>query len=263
MNKEKTTGNKGITLIALIITIIVMLILVTVSITMAVKGGLFKYASDAGKGTKEKMAVEQEWANGDIIEYYLSKKDSVEKLPEYGKASKVGGILTQNAKYESGYMSAVIPKGFKVSDVAEEQTITGGLVIKDEDGNEFVWVPVEITKTDTKTSIAAMERTNWGNNNPITGLSMNYYTEPYASGYTNEEKEYYDMLESVYTYGGFYIGRYEAGSEKPRYDTENKTTEMSVKRGKYPYNYVGWGPKMNNYEGTVTWDSKDQGYGAG
>ena len=66
MNKEKTTENKGITLIALIITIIVMLILVTVSITMAVKGGLFKYASDAVKGTKEKMAEEQELASGQI-----------------------------------------------------------------------------------------------------------------------------------------------------------------------------------------------------
>jgi len=43
---------KGITLIALIITIIVMLILVGVSVTVALNGGLFKTAQDAAQGTK-------------------------------------------------------------------------------------------------------------------------------------------------------------------------------------------------------------------
>ena len=38
-------GQKGITLVALVITIIVMLILVGVSVTVALKGGLFKTAS--------------------------------------------------------------------------------------------------------------------------------------------------------------------------------------------------------------------------
>lgn len=46
-------NQKGITLIALIITIIVMLILVSVSITIAIQTGLFKSASDATKGWNE------------------------------------------------------------------------------------------------------------------------------------------------------------------------------------------------------------------
>ena len=40
-------GQKGITLVALVITIIVMLILVGVSITVALKGGLFDTAKQA------------------------------------------------------------------------------------------------------------------------------------------------------------------------------------------------------------------------
>lgn len=55
--------NRGITLIALVITIIVMLILVAVTITMAVNGGLFEYAGNAGTKTNGAIANEQELAN--------------------------------------------------------------------------------------------------------------------------------------------------------------------------------------------------------
>ena len=51
--------NKGITLIALIITIIVMLILVAVTINMAVDGGLFDYAGDAATKTNIEKEKEQ------------------------------------------------------------------------------------------------------------------------------------------------------------------------------------------------------------
>ena len=44
---------KGITLVALVITIIVMLILVGVSITVALNGGLFNTAKDAANNTQE------------------------------------------------------------------------------------------------------------------------------------------------------------------------------------------------------------------
>ena len=57
-------SEKGITLIALVITIIVMLILVAVTITMAVNGGLFDYAKKAGEGTNDATKAEQNLANG-------------------------------------------------------------------------------------------------------------------------------------------------------------------------------------------------------
>ena len=52
MNKKDfKPKNKGITLIALVITIIVMLILVIVTINVAINGGLFRYAKIAKEGT--------------------------------------------------------------------------------------------------------------------------------------------------------------------------------------------------------------------
>ena len=55
--------NKGITLIALVITIIVMLILAAVSITMAINGGLFGYAGNAAKETERARDAELELGN--------------------------------------------------------------------------------------------------------------------------------------------------------------------------------------------------------
>ena len=56
-------NNKGITLIALVITIIVMLILVAVTITMAVNGGLFTQAGKAKGDTQNAINAEKELAN--------------------------------------------------------------------------------------------------------------------------------------------------------------------------------------------------------
>ena len=57
---------KGITLIALIITIIVMLILVGVTISMSLNGKLFGYAKNATKDTKEALEHESSLTEGII-----------------------------------------------------------------------------------------------------------------------------------------------------------------------------------------------------
>ena len=64
MQKLKT--QKGITLIALIITIIVMLILVGVSVTVAINTGLFTTASGVSKNTEVSRDEELERANGTV-----------------------------------------------------------------------------------------------------------------------------------------------------------------------------------------------------
>ena len=82
MNKKTKTSTKGITLIALVITIIVMLILVAVTISMAVNGGLFDYASKATKDTKSEINREKKLADlqsgmstDDLIEYFTTEPD--------------------------------------------------------------------------------------------------------------------------------------------------------------------------------------------
>ena len=52
-------NKKGITLIALIITIIVMLILVGVTVTVSINGGLFEKTKEAAKGTTIEKTKEQ------------------------------------------------------------------------------------------------------------------------------------------------------------------------------------------------------------
>lgn len=60
-------GQKGITLVALVITIIVMLILVGVSVTFALNGGLFDAANQAKDQTNEKLVEENKLDSGNVI----------------------------------------------------------------------------------------------------------------------------------------------------------------------------------------------------
>lgn len=57
-------GQKGITLVALIITIIVMIILVGVSVTFALNGGLFTTAEGAAENTKIHINAEKNLSTG-------------------------------------------------------------------------------------------------------------------------------------------------------------------------------------------------------
>ena len=151
-NKEK-----GITLIALIITIIVMLILVGVVVTVVIQSNLLGTAKTAGD--KYKTAYEDESNMSEVTingEKYASIEDYLEgkvKLPE-----GAGKRFSETKEYSDGTKTAWIPAGFTVSGIKSETTIDEGLVIylipDDEvesvkwDGTEktkydqFVWVPV-------------------------------------------------------------------------------------------------------------------------
>ena len=59
-------GQKGITLVALVITIIVMLILVGVSVTVAINGGLFTKASDGASNTQKAANAERNLSDGKV-----------------------------------------------------------------------------------------------------------------------------------------------------------------------------------------------------
>ena len=280
MNK-KEKKNKGITLIALVITIIVMLILVAVTIQIAVNGGLFEYAGRAAGDTKNAIDEENNLSTGRVeiggktyesMQEYL---DSIREIESYDKTEKNSDeTLKSNAKYESDGKTAIIPKGFKIiADTEGKKSIDAGLVIQDSAGNEFVWVPVTVAGTTNEEKEANFEkiRTDGYQNGKLqTMVSGKEGTEPITNGYsdgkgTEEIKDYQEMRTSVIKNGGFYIGRYEAGVEgdTPRTgDKANGTSTIVVKRDKFPYNYVGWGSSMSNYETDVTYESKNQGKGA-
>ena len=264
MKKLKT--QKGITLIALVITIIVMLILVAVTISMAINGGLFEKAGKATGDTRNAMDAEQQLADGRIqiagkvyesIDDYLVGKEAV---LDYDKTkTNDDGTLKSNAKYESDGKTAIIPKGFKIiEDTEGKKSIDAGLVIQDSAGNEFVWVPVTVAGSTDAEKEANFEKIRTANSSEL-------YAEGYSDGKgTEEAKDYQEMRTSVIKNGGFYIGRYEAGVEgdTPRTNKANETSTMVVQRDKFPYNYVGWGSSISNYEDNITYSSKNQGHGA-
>ena len=160
--EELTKKQKGITLIALIITIIVMLILVGVTVTVALNGGLFTTAKEAAKGTEternKEIALSGEEVEIDGI-VYASMEDYLNnnpKLPDDWTVAtdeeRVAAWPTETVKNEN--VTAIkeqttnkiipLPKGFQVSLVEGENTIEEGVVIKDREKipNEFVWIPV-------------------------------------------------------------------------------------------------------------------------
>ena len=221
--------SKGITLIALIITIIVMIILVGVTVSIALNGGLFTVAKDAAENTIAERDKELELSTGAIIDEWVNGGPI--SLPEGWEETE------KPAEWDNDKIVAVtdgtniipLPQGYEISKEEGENTIEEGVVIKDSKENEFVWIPV--TEDFTTTYGGAM------NYSEPKELIANYSSSgaPYDSqatldylygeGYfdypeTEEEKadvknsfaykaHYEEMVESVNKYNGFYIGRYE------------------------------------------------------
>ena len=265
--------NKGITLIALIITIIVMLILVAVSVNILIKSNLI---GTAEKATNKYKTASEEESKGGVIEIDGKKYNSIEDYINLSSINIPGGTrVTESTEYKVGDKTAIIPAGFTVSGIDSERTIDGGLVIYDiPEGttpdwsnpdsvktkyNQFVWIPVEVKSTDTENSIASFYRSAWTANESTGGERTNglstSYNEP-NSTYDTADKtgiagQITELTKSIYKYGGFYIGRYEAGSETERTSSLGVTT-LGIKQDMYPYNYVKWGNGMSNVsEGAV------------
>ena len=133
----------------------------------------------------------------------------------------------------------------------KEGDLSTGLVIKDASQNEYVWVEVPKTIYDNTTY------NNNGANKPKNADEwekirdcLKAYTADYSSSTSKDtntdettySNDYKNMLKSVYTNGGFWIGRYEAGVEKnePRtaYTALKDNDRAVIKPNMYPYNYV-------------------------
>ncbi len=197
--------SKGITLIALVITIIVLLILAGVSIAMLTgENGILTQAQRAK--TETENAAANEAATLDDYNDYLN--NVTRKF--YTENSTINGE-------EAGAMNPTIPAGFKPVDengatwgdgttAPSTDSVNNGLVIEDGSGNQFVWVPVTTTYERNTSyeyaNISEMAHTDTGylpeGIQPTTDVATN-----------NENAE----REAVTSKGGFYISRYEAGKE--------------------------------------------------
>ena len=170
--KNVQAKNKGITLIALVITIIVLLILAGVSINILIgENGLLTKSQDAANentrgGARDKVATSVYASyntdyNLDDLKLKINEdtlKTNIEKAG--GKIISTGGFpvtvemdgyqFTIDNKGNIDDITIVdgvkIPKGYIVSTNSKEDSVKEGLVIKDRNGNEYVWI--EVPKTE-------------------------------------------------------------------------------------------------------------------
>ena len=173
--RRNYSNQKGITLIALVVTIVVLLILAGVSVNAIFsENGIIKRAKDAQN--KMDQAAENDQKGINELSNWLDSKingnsggnttggnttggddtSTTQKI-----STLVGKVVDKNTKAEDAYGNKItIPKGFKVlakgtSTESASYTYSGnnipavqdGIVIENgTDGNQFVWVPVGTIK---------------------------------------------------------------------------------------------------------------------
>ena len=250
-------NKKGITLVALVITIVVLLILAGVSINLVLgNNGIIAKAKDAETKSAEASQNDLKGMNGLVSEMEGA-------LAGNGGA---GGSGT-GTKVPAEATAETAPYFPDNTFTKKEGTIDTGLVIQDASGNEYVWVVVpkslynntvynsnNAKKPSSSTDYANIEyclqqytATYRGNTN----FTDVYYPDTANVGWFADETAYNNlkniMLKSVYENGGFYVGRYEAGIGTNRTSNTDKNSEEKyitpstapvTKADAYPYTYV-------------------------
>ena len=189
--KTKIKQEKGITLIALVVTIVVLLILAGVSVNALFgNSGIIEKTKDAqnkmDQATQNDLDSINElnnWIDGKINGTTGGNTTGGDDNPSTTTtkiSTLVGTVVDKNTKAEDAYGNKItIPKGFKILEhnptsstgavtynyTNSEETgehipaVQDGIVIEDKDGNQFVWVPVGTIKNkDNTTSTITLGR---------------------------------------------------------------------------------------------------------
>ena len=292
---------KGITLIALVVTIIILLILAGVSIAMLTSNnGVLTQAKSAKEKTGEKgeqervnlaassamtlgigtittenlnKAIQDEFGagksvtgtgpwtyQGEYTKYKIEKEGTVARekpLPKTAEGQAKGTQIENPASYGENPTAQATADGegkffAKPNDATYvEGTVDTGVVIKDKNNNEWVWVPVDdptimYEESEAGTDLAGdtgVKTNKYSKGNILSEKSRGTpnssdYREPdiltdkdtdataIKAGFTAKEaktalkvmaeslvQDYSEMIESITKYKGFYIGRYELSTK--------------------------------------------------
>ena len=217
--KVKLKKNKGITLIALVITIIVLLILAGVSIAMLTgQNGILTQAQNAKNRTEEAQVEEENRLNE--YENYIN---------QYANGENQGEGAGNNPEVPNGFHpveGTEVESGFVIS--SEE----GDDLSNSKGGNQYVWIPVDgILGEEGKTVQNAVDgeiilgryvfNSEGKIDTTLTPTTLGeelkaYSTDPYDYVETSTEngntpaKDITGFINSVRTNGGYYIARFEA-----------------------------------------------------
>lgn len=197
--------------------------------------------------------------NGENI--YIIEDGTIYSEIQAGKT-----VEGENKIYANNNNFAIIPVGFTVSGLEDEQSIENGLVIydlegntvsnwnKDEDNdglldvqeqyNQFVWIPVKKGEYQRNYSYPIFVFNSEGyyhsDTTPVNsmcsdiGYLPNIIQPSVDSATSNENSE----RENVERAGGFYISRYEAGNSGAASETTNGKEKPVSKQKSYVYNYI-------------------------
>ena len=204
---------RGITLIALAVTIVVILILAGVTIDAVFsENGIINKAKEAADIMNDLVKEDEAKLNellNELNETMDSNWNSNIEIPEENtipepdpkppKLEDTTGMQDETIKVEDEYGNKVtIPKGFEVVE-EEGTTVPEGIVIQDKDKNQFVWIPVgRVYKDASKTNYSDIQlgryTFNTTNGNPT--LVQAAYTEENPRNYeqsillSNQYQEY-------------------------------------------------------------------------
>ena len=281
---------RGITLIALVITIIVLLILAGVALSaLTGDSGILNNAESAKEKTnlanaKEQVALavqgarlENVYETGKMTISYANLKNELDTIIGNGKyeiapEEEAGSWTVTVREYEvivskNGSVFEIpiesgtkpwLPDGFSLVDGTD---LSNGLTITNATGlQNYVWieVPTTISAEVNGTTVTLANAKDESEILKILevyagkGTATNYRDSSYKDkwydgcGMTSSEyqKAYSSMLNSIKTYGGFWLAQYEAGIS---YEQGNRTksssritnaTSANYAKDQYPYNFV-------------------------
>ncbi len=246
--KFKNKQERGITLIALVVTIVVLLILAGVSISLVLSNnGVISKAKDARNQYAEAQTNDEKQLN-EISDWIDTK---VGDTTGGDSVTKIDGVPIPDGYY---YVGGTKAKGLVISDAEADNEKYNGQenVGKDLAGNQWVWVPVEtpsslyttVTEGVALSGSTGVKTTKYTNSEIISGYKRGLpgsktwrepdlvlgsdgtrydYTNYTKAGFSSlanmaetMKNDYEEMIASLEKYKGFYIGRYEltANGEK-------------------------------------------------
>ena len=256
---------RGITLVALVVTIIVLLILAGVAISLSLRvDGIFRRAqkgSQIYENTSQNEKIELDKVVNYIDDYNNGNnkedEEEEEKLSEVEEAIKNGTVYKENTTIYDEYNNPVkVPQGFKIA-TDSGKNVTEGVVIEDVEagdnntkGNQYVWIPIGNVKYNTsgatktinfgryefETNSAGVMKQSADNYTSVVEIDVgdNYNYKEVTSSTNGETvaKNLGDFITKAKSAGGYYIGRYEAGK------VSGNTNTFNIKKGQEVYNEI-------------------------
>ena len=225
---EKIKQTKGITLVALILTIVILLILAVVTIRSIQGEGMISKAMQAREDYEDAADEEQ-----GMLDTFFKEIDELSQ-GESEAQSTIASVTEEGIP---------IPKGFKYIEGTKD---TGVVIENRADGSQFVWVPLDtyieeykLNSTYYREPEVIIEEYNYNTGTFENGADnniefLNIMNNILGTNYSNSsdflkdmEADFNAMLNGVNKNKGFYVGRYETSIEDEKAQSIKGVTSAS------------------------------------